>query len=52
MTEEEYRDEAYRVWASDGEIEIDADAVVSVSEDGGAYVAAWVWVYDLEKRDG
>ncbi len=32
--------------ARDGELEVDEDAVVSVSSDGGAYVAAWVWVYD------
>lgn len=28
----------------DGELEIDDDAIVSISEDGGAYVQAWVWV--------
>ena len=28
----------------DGEVEIDEAAEVSVSDDGGAYVAAWVWV--------
>jgi hypothetical protein len=28
----------------DGELEIDDDAVVSLSDFGGAYVAAWVWV--------
>lgn len=30
-------------YVSDGEIEVDDDAVVSVGEEG-AYVAAWVWV--------
>ena len=38
------REQAVRKYASDGEIEIDAHATVSISEDGGAYVAAWVWV--------
>lgn len=28
----------------DGGLEIDTDAGVSVSDDGGAYVQAWVWV--------
>jgi hypothetical protein len=28
----------------DGEIEIDDDALVSVGEDCGAYVQAWLWV--------
>lgn len=30
-------------WESEGEIEIDDDAVVSTSKEG-AYVQAWVWV--------
>lgn len=30
----------------DGEIEIDDGAVVSMGDDAGAYVAAWVWVDD------
>lgn len=30
----------------DGEIEVDDDASVSVSDDGGAYVMAWLWVYN------
>lgn len=39
----------------DGELELDLDAEVSLSEDGGAYVQVWLWVsaedaglYDLE----
>lgn len=37
----------------DGEIEIDeTQTVVSESDDGGAYVMAWVWVYDPECRCG
>lgn len=31
---------------SDGEVEIDEGAVVSHGDDPGAYVQAWVWVYD------
>ncbi|MEH0194601.1 hypothetical protein V7S57_02580 [Caulobacter sp. CCNWLY153] len=33
---------------SEGEIEIDGDAIVSDGGDGGAYVSAWVWVSDAE----
>jgi hypothetical protein len=29
---------------SEGTLEIDENAIVSFSSDGGAYVAAWVWV--------
>lgn len=32
----------------DGEVEFDDDAIVSVSEDKGAYVMAWVWISDEE----
>jgi hypothetical protein len=35
-------------WQEEGEVEIDDDPVVSMSEDGeevaGAYIQAWVWV--------
>lgn len=41
---EAYRDYAAANLTSDGEIEIDADALVSMGEDPGAYVMAWVWV--------
>ena len=41
-----YRDAAYRIWHRDGEIEIDDDALISRGTDNGAYVQAWVWVYD------
>lgn len=39
---------AYRaaVPTREGELEVDPNAIVSVSDDGGAYVAAWVWVTD------
>lgn len=43
-------DEAYRsgVETHEGELEVDDDAKVSISPDGGAYVQAWVWVTDDE----
>ncbi len=31
-------------YAEEGSIEVDAPTVVSVSDDGGAYVMAWLWV--------
>lgn len=46
--EEAYAEAAFHKYHKDGEIEVDADPVVSVSSDGGAYVSAWVWVYDKE----
>lgn len=37
---------------SEGNIEIDPNAKISKGADGnGAYVAAWVWVYNDEKAD-
>lgn len=36
---------ARRIHQDDGELEIDDNAKVSMSPDGGAYVEAWVWVY-------
>jgi hypothetical protein len=43
-----YRQAAHEVHHRDGELEIDDDAVVSVSEEAGAYVQAWVWVTDAD----
>lgn len=31
---------------SEGDLECDSDAVVSVGDDLGAYVMCWKWVYD------
>ena len=44
------RDRARNFYASQGYIEIDDDAIISLSESDpdGAYVAAWVWV-DIEE---
>lgn len=52
MTEEQ-QIEAYRRAARenhyrDGELEIDGNAVVSLGDDPGAYVQAWVWVTAAE----
>ena len=30
----------------EGDVEVDDNAIVSMSDDGGAYVAAWIWVSD------
>lgn len=47
-TENQFRTAAWRLHVRDGEIEIDHGATVSVSDSGGAYVQAWVWVPDDE----
>lgn len=43
-----YRETAKRDYNRDGETEIDDGAIVSKGEDDGAYVAAWVWVADVD----
>ena len=40
----QFRDMAKSKWTDEGQIEIDDGAIVSISDDGGAYVAAWVWI--------
>lgn len=47
---DEYRLSAKAIHEVDGETEIDPEALVSVSDDEGAYVQAWVWVYDEDVR--
>ena len=42
---DEIREKARASYGKEGEIEIPDDAQVSWAE-GGAYVAAWVWVSD------
>jgi hypothetical protein len=38
--------------AREGEVEVDAEAVVSEGDDPGAYVQAWMWVpYNEDKED-
>jgi hypothetical protein len=49
ISEKAYRAAAERIHADEGTLEIDDDAKISKSDDpesNGAYVAAWVWVYD------
>lgn len=41
-----YRNWARRNLTEEGEVEIDPDAVVSMGDDPGAYVEAWLWVDD------
>jgi hypothetical protein len=48
VTNAEYIRLAREQHQKDGEIEIDDDAGVSRGADPGAYVQAWVWVYDPE----
>ena len=49
IEDETYVSAARRIHQDDGALEVDKDAKVSRAEgnpDKGAYVAAWVWVYD------
>jgi len=41
---------AARELAVDGDLELDDNATVSVSEDGGAYVQMWKWIDDDDAR--
>ena len=41
---EAYRDHASEHLTDDGAVEIDDNALVSLGDDPGAYVMAWVWV--------
>jgi hypothetical protein len=43
-SDEWFRTRAKELYHEDGEIEVDSDARVSIGDDDGAYVAAWVWV--------
>jgi len=47
---EAYRKAAARRYEREGECEIDDGALISHGGDEGAYVQAWVWVYDDEAR--
>lgn len=44
VTNEQYVLAAKKLYTSEGEIEVDANAEVSRGDDDGAYVQAWVWV--------
>lgn len=45
-TDDIYRAKAREKYGREGEIEIDDNAVISRGDDKGAYVQAWVWVYE------
>lgn len=47
-TAEAYRKAARDLHEIEGECEIDEGAAIGISDDGGAYVQAWVWVSDEE----
>ncbi len=46
-TDKQYRRAARKHWGND-DIDVDPNATVSRSEDPGAWVQAWVWVYDTD----
>jgi len=45
-----FRNRAKELYHEDGQIEVDGNARVSVGDDEGAYVEAWVWVPLKEER--
>lgn len=45
-----FRTRAKELYHEEGEIEVDGDAAVSLGNDDGAYVAAWVWVPLKERQ--
>ena len=47
-TNENYIKTARAQYGDDGSVEIDDGAIVSKGYDNGAYVQAWVWVYDCD----
>jgi hypothetical protein len=51
LTPDQYRQVAHALWHSSGTLEVDPHAVVSVSDNHGAYVAAWVWVDDPDDAE-
>ena len=49
--EEAYVKAAKKLYERRGAIEVDPDATVSLGEEDGAYVQAWVWVDGETARD-
>lgn len=49
--EEKYYQFAKDHFTCEGDPEIDDDAMVSKSDDGGAYVQAWLWVENLDESE-
>ncbi len=55
--EEYYRNAALRQFDGDDEVDIDANAIVSIPSDGeqdygaGAWVAAWVWIEGHDEKE-
>ncbi len=50
MTDDEIRQRAIEQYGLGDETTIDEDAVVSRNDEGGAWVAAWVYVLTGEKE--
>jgi hypothetical protein len=47
-SEEWFRNRAKELYYDEGQLEVDDNAPVSIGDDDGAYVQAWVWVYREE----
>lgn len=51
ITDKAYIEAARKIHHKDGEVEIDEGATVSRGSDPGAYIQAWVWVYDEDCKN-
>jgi hypothetical protein len=45
-----FRNRAKELYCEEGQIEVDSNARVSIGDDDGAYVEAWVWVSLKEEQ--
>lgn len=51
VTKKQYVEVAKVLYHDEGTVEIDDKPSISRSTDGGAYVAAWVWVSDSDVQN-
>jgi len=49
--ETKYREAAKKAFEKEADLEFDESATVSISGDGGAYVACWKWIGDAEAAE-
>jgi hypothetical protein len=50
VSDARYREAAHRLHHEDGSCEVDDNAKISRGDDPGAYVQAWVWVYNTDTK--
>jgi len=49
-SDDAFRRVAKESYRCDGDLEFDEVPVISLSDDGGAYVQCWKWIYDSEAQ--